>query len=293
MDLKTIRNFITIAENGSISKAAKELHISQPPLTNQMHSLEQELNTALFERTTKGVRLTPKGKLFYQKALSLISYSESIINEIREPLQDVINVGFVTSSTNYSIMLIHQYLSIEDVNFSITERSSFDLLDLLENRVIDMAIIREPFDMNKDFEYVKLIDDELIVAGLPSFFHNDNPVISFDDLYHLPIIANRRWVNHMDTFVHETRGKLHFKFICDDNRTAISCALNEMCVALLPMSAISAQFQKNAFTIKRIKHEFIKAGLYLVYDKKHLDSEASKHFIDFIQNQIPSNTKTI
>jgi len=62
MDIKELTNFIAIAENGSISKAARELHISQPPLTKQLQRLETELNVTLFERTSKGVTLTKKRK---------------------------------------------------------------------------------------------------------------------------------------------------------------------------------------------------------------------------------------
>ena len=271
MDIKELTNFIAIAENGSISKAARELHISQPPLTKQLQRLETELNVTLFERTSKGVTLTKKGRMFYRRALSLIAFSESIFSELNSKSESTINIGMISSSSAYSIMLIEKYLLENDDSFSITEGITFNLLELLEKHLIDLAIIRTPFDMNKFFEYVKLIDDELVVVGRPTFLNNDLEAIRFETLYSLPIIAARRWVSHIEKNMPESHGNLDFKYICDDNRTALSFATKGLCVALLPKS-----------TLERFEPAFSKTSLYLVYDKDNIFSTASQKFVDFV-----------
>ena len=106
MDIKELTNFIAIAENGSISKAARELHISQPPLTKQLQRLETELNVTLFERTSKGVTLTKKGRIFYRRALSLIAFSESIFSELNSKSESTINIGMISSSSAKELPLI-------------------------------------------------------------------------------------------------------------------------------------------------------------------------------------------
>ena len=277
MDIKELTNFIAIAENGSISKAARELHISQPPLTKQLQRLETELNVTLFERTSKGVTLTKKGRMFYRRALSLIAFSESIFSELNSKSESTINIGMISSSSAYSIMLIEKYLLENDDSFSITEGITFNLLELLEKHLIDLAIIRTPFDMNKFFEYVKLIDDELVVVGRPTFLNNDLEAIRFETLYSLPIIAARRWVSHIEKNMPESHGNLDFKYICDDNRTALSFATKGLCVALLPKSTLE-RFEP-AFS-----KDFLitKTSLYLVYDKDNIFSTASQKFVDFV-----------
>ncbi len=285
MDIKELTNFIAIAENGSISKAARELHISQPPLTKQLQRLETELNVTLFERTSKGVTLTKKGRMFYRRALSLIAFSESIFSELNSKSESTINIGMISSSSAYSIMLIEKYLLENDDSFSITEGITFNLLELLEKHLIDLAIIRTPFDMNKFFEYVKLIDDELVVVGRPTFLNNDLEAIRFETLYSLPIIAARRWVSHIEKNMPESHGNLDFKYICDDNRTALSFATKGLCVALLPKSTLERfepAFSKDFLISKSIAHTFTKTSLYLVYDKDNIFSTASQKFVDFV-----------
>lgn len=285
MDIKELTNFIAIAENGSISKAARELHISQPPLTKQLQRLETELNVTLFERTSKGVTLTKKGRMFYRRALSLIAFSESIFSELNSKSESPINIGMISSSSAYSIMLIEKYLLENDDSFSITEGITFNLLELLEKHLIDLAIIRTPFGMNKFFEYVKLIDDELVVVGRPTFLNNDLEAIRFETLYSLPIIAARRWVSHIEKNMPESHGNLDFKYICDDNRTALSFATKGLCVALLPKSTLERfepAFSKDFLISKSIAHTFTKTSLYLVYDKDNIFSTASQKFVDFV-----------
>lgn len=285
MDIKELTNFIAIAENGSISKAARELHISQPPLTKQLQRLETELNVTLFERTSKGVTLTKKERMFYRRALSLIAFSESIFSELNSKSESTINIGMISSSSAYSIMLIEKYLLENDDSFSITEGITFNLLELLEKHLIDLAIIRTPFDMNKFFEYVKLIDDELVVVGRPTFLNNDLEAIRFETLYSLPIIAARRWVSHIEKNMPESHGNLDFKYICDDNRTALSFATKGLCVALLPKSTLERfepAFSKDFLISKSIAHTFTKTSLYLVYDKDNIFSTASQKFVDFV-----------
>ena len=71
MDLKQLKYFVTVAEEGTISAAAKKLFMSQPPLSIQMKLLEQELGCPLFERGQKHIRLTDTGKLLYDRAQNI------------------------------------------------------------------------------------------------------------------------------------------------------------------------------------------------------------------------------
>ena len=64
MEFRHLRYFVAVAEEENISRAAKRLHVSQPPLSRQIHELEYELGIAFFKRDAKSIQLTELGRIF-------------------------------------------------------------------------------------------------------------------------------------------------------------------------------------------------------------------------------------
>ncbi len=81
MDLKSLRAFKKVCETGSISKAADALYITQPGLSKSMARLEAECGHQLFERTSKGVTLTPYGRALYARIDQLVAIMDEIESE--------------------------------------------------------------------------------------------------------------------------------------------------------------------------------------------------------------------
>ncbi|MFJ7150127.1 LysR family transcriptional regulator [Streptomyces sp. NPDC100445] len=73
MDLRGLRYFVTVAEEGNVSRAARRLHMSQPPLSQRIRELETELGCELFVRGPKGMRLTPAGEVLLEEARLLLA----------------------------------------------------------------------------------------------------------------------------------------------------------------------------------------------------------------------------
>lgn len=87
MDLKHLRAFMLVAQQGSITAAAPLLFLSPPALAQQINHLEQEAGTALFKRSPRGVSLTPAGQAFLEGARNILDLSEAVLDRTREAAQ--------------------------------------------------------------------------------------------------------------------------------------------------------------------------------------------------------------
>lgn len=82
MSIAQIRYFVAVAEEGHVGRAARRLHVSQPPLTRQIRSLEQELGVQLFERTPRGMRLLSSGETLLVRARRILAEVEGAIDAV-------------------------------------------------------------------------------------------------------------------------------------------------------------------------------------------------------------------
>ena len=136
MDLKQLRYFTTVAEEGTISAAAKKLFMSQPPLSTQMKLLEQELGCSLFERGQKHIRLTETGRLLYDRAQTLLRMEASMRQDVEacaRTEKDTIRIGVVSSVIcTRAGEWISDFLKKNDgVTIEITESNTYSLIEKL------------------------------------------------------------------------------------------------------------------------------------------------------------------
>lgn len=164
-NLSSYRIFYTVANAGNISKAAKELYISQPAISKSIQKLEESLECKLFSRSSRGVALTDEGALLYshvKEAFETLTQGEEQLKRSIELGVGHIRIG--VSSTLCKFMLLPYLKEFirrnPHISISISCQSTNETLKLLDNNKIDIGLIGKPAVMkNIEFDYLDNIED--------------------------------------------------------------------------------------------------------------------------------------
>ncbi|WP_229893215.1 LysR family transcriptional regulator [Rahnella laticis] len=196
MDLKRMRYFCTIAEQGSISKAAKVLNIAQPPLGKRLHELEEEIGSPLFIRTTKQMVLTEAGRFLYRKSSEILSQVNSVTRQavdIASQKKRTVRIGVSYLYLRYfNTVFLELYRKNPDWDPNLLVSESTYLEELVMNKALDMAMIQTPADIRsfyvREFEPIKLVAvvSTELAENLP------DRMLTFADLSGFPLIMLHR-----------------------------------------------------------------------------------------------------
>jgi len=168
MDLRHLRYFIAVAEEGSLTVAAeKRLHTAQPSLSRQMRDLEAELGCALMIRGAKGIELTAAGRVFLDQARVVLLQVEAAIEATRRaavPAKASFVLGFLTGHEFEWLPAVMAIMRDELPNTEVVilSLSSPDLADGLIRVKIDLAFLRHERNA-PGIVFTRLIDEPLIV----------------------------------------------------------------------------------------------------------------------------------
>lgn len=165
MDIRQLRYFIAIAEEKQITAAAERLHMTQPPLGQQLKGLEEELGVQLFVRSGKWLELTDAGEALYRRALSLTKALEETkleVKEIGSGTRGKLMLGINTLSSIVLPQLLHKFKEAYPlITYKIQQNESAQIVRLLKERSIELGIVRLPLELG-DFEVLELPSEPFI-----------------------------------------------------------------------------------------------------------------------------------
>ncbi len=148
-NLSSYRIFYAVANTGNISKAAKELYISQPAISKSVQKLEENIGVKLFERSSRGVVLTSEGELLYTHVKSAFETLTLGEDKLRRSIAlGVGNLAIGVSSTLCKYILLpclKEFIKkYPHINISITCHSTNQTLKLLEDGKLDIGLVGKP-----------------------------------------------------------------------------------------------------------------------------------------------------
>lgn len=169
MELSQLRSLVAIVGAGNFSRAAVALHLSQPALTHQIHSLEEELGAQLLERGPRQVRLTPQGDLFLTYAHRILSLSEEGLHAVRELSGEGGRITLAAGTTNIVFRLpdwlqkLRQQLPRMEI--SVRAGSSLEVMEAVLQDRVDLGLVTSPVSDRRLARFALFQDEIFLVAG--------------------------------------------------------------------------------------------------------------------------------
>ncbi len=158
MELRVLNYFLAIAREENITKAAQNLHVTQPTLSRQIAQLEEELGVTLFHRSNHHIILTEDGMLLKRRAQEILSLAEKTrmdLNKNEHTLTGTISIGSgeFQSTAFLSALIGSFHQNYPNVNISIYSGNALNICDYIERGLLDIGLMMEPIDISK-YEFV-------------------------------------------------------------------------------------------------------------------------------------------
>lgn len=169
MDLRVLRYFLTVAKEQSFTKAARQLHITQPTLSRQLAALEEELGTALFDRSGHSITLTEKGILLKRRALEIIDLEDQIVEEFKgseEVIEGKITIGcgeFAAVEMLAEICKSYQQ-SYPMVQIALHTGTADTIFEMMNKGLVDIGLFMEPVN-TEGLAYIRLPESDCWWSG--------------------------------------------------------------------------------------------------------------------------------
>jgi len=294
MDFRRIQHFVHAAEAGSISKAANNLHIVQPALSQSIQRLENELNVTLFERSRRGIKLTQSGEIFLHHAYGILNQ----YNRAKEAISTVGGApkGAVSAAMTASALEIltvplntkigHQFPNIE---LNLEEGLAGSILQGLDAGWFDL-VVNYLLPASESLIAQPLIEEEMfLVSRKTDDDNNPDDPIEFCQLKGMPLMLPK--IHHGVLGVLEPIAREQgFSITRSPHRGALHPTIKLIEAgfgpSILPMSAVQGRSERGNLSVRRVINPTITSTLYLAYPSRKQLTPATVAVMDVLREAV-------
>ncbi|MCD8392845.1 MAG: LysR family transcriptional regulator [Cloacibacillus porcorum] len=292
MDIKQQKYFVTVANEGQITKAAQKLFMAQPPLSRHIIELEKEIGKPLFLRTKKGLELTSAGEALLQKAQDLIFQIENLkyyINaDIPENLTGILKIGSQISCTPKLTDYLKKFASLHPhVTYKIWEDTPNNLLDLLYKREIELLFLRTPTFNAGSLAVVPLAAEQFYLA-VPAAMDScpQRDYISLEEMAELPLIMlhDGKSIGYNELFINDFANlniKPNIICQCSNSSLAIMLVFSGLGATIMPQQLLKHLPNKRT-NIKRIEGVSSDTKPVVIFNPKQYISPMAKKLLEIM-----------
>jgi hypothetical protein len=290
MEFKHLEVFVKLVENLSFSAAAEELNISQPTVSLHIKQLEEELDTPLFIRSTRELKITEEGTTLYREAKDLLQQRASLIDRFVNPNQKVLRIGSSTIPTGYILpfMLSRFRKDHPGILIQIEEQNSYETIKRISARKVDAGIVgMKTDDENCEFRAVYQDEFVFITPNIPYYraLQQTNPDLK--RLAQEPLIvresgsAVKQNMELMLTSANIATESLHIITSINNIeviKRLVARGAGTSFISKIAVDDMVTRGELLAFSLENIPHRY--RDLYLVWNKKITLPTYLQEFLD-------------
>lgn len=251
MELRQLRYFVAIVDHGSLSRAARVLHIAQPALTQQLQQLEDELGAQLLHRSAQGVMSTDAGKTFYEHAQAILKQvgdAKWAVAQSTDKPAGTVALGIPQSVSGALALplLTAVRASYPEISLQLTEELSGSLIEQLKSGRINLAVLFDDGQLNA-FATTPLVEEEMMfITCAQSQFAPKRKAVTLAKALEVPLILPglQHGVRPRIEHIVRTAG-LSIDNVIDINSVAIlkSALLADLGATILPVAPMLSEIE--------------------------------------------------
>lgn len=294
MDLRGLHYFSVVAEELNFTRAAQRLCMSQPPLSNQIKALEEELGTSLFLRGGRTLQLTEAGKVLYRRAAQLLDLAERTQEEVSSLAMGLSGTLCLGSVAGLAPFLAARWLSgfreeYPLVRFEIVNGSSDDIIDQILRGHIELGLIAAPYD-DEHLEGIPVGDEPwcaIMSERNPLAAEPDTP-LPLKELAGKPLIVphRRSRVDEIRSWFRQAGAEPVIIGEHSNYVDVLAMAQADVGISIFPQTAPRAM---PGIVCRRIVEPSHQARYLLVRKRNASISELSQTFLDFVTDYLQAN----
>ncbi|MCA0908659.1 LysR family transcriptional regulator [Ruegeria marisrubri] len=286
MNIRQLRYFISIVDQGSVSSAARVLHIAQPALSQHIANLEEELTTELLVRSSRGVKPTKAGEVLYHHARKIVAQMKQATDDVRKeadtPRGEVSIVVPPMLGVHIAPLILERVNEkYPEVELRIMEELGLNVKEMIENSRVDLGILATR-DKSSKAEYLHLYTEPLYLVSRRRA--GDAPcsgteTVDVEALFSVPLVLSQQShaVREMVEEVSERMGRtLNLRVTTESTRLRLSYIRSGVTSGVLPWPSFDALWRRGEISAKRLVNPDLIRDIYLAWPRNQPLNAASR-----------------
>lgn len=290
MHLETLKCFVCVVEERSISKAAQKIHISQSAASQMLQKLEEDFGHELLVRSNKGVTLTPRGEIALKHIQKMMKSYDAMVAEMQtyDANDNKINISGTSSLSSYSLpcMIYRIKKRFSEVEYRLTAKSLAEIVTEVRDGEVDFGFIDEVLPVDTGLTFHKLGYEKVVLVAKSDY--GVGAQIDLKTLLGMELIMctmNSKIVEQLDAAlktIGKTSAQLNVIFNVDSMTAVMSSVLNGYGMAFVPYESVKRELYEQSIKLIEVEGLNMNYDIYMVCRSQNLLSPSAQKTRDYL-----------